>query len=65
MRISDPGVDTDIAALAVDGDGLDTAIVAFFANDQASPSQNPPDLARRTRARVSSRRDMALPALRR
>ena len=66
MRITDPGVDTQIAQLAHnDEDGLTTAIVAFFDETQASPSQNPSDIAERTRDRVKERRETPGPALRR
>lgn len=61
MNLNDPGVDTVVAQLAVndkpgdDTEGLITDIVAFFEPTQAKPSQNEPDLRRRSRDRVRER----------
>jgi hypothetical protein len=67
MRVTDPGVDTEIAQLALtpDQDGLSTEIVAFFDETQAKPSQNEPTLSKRSKARIRSRRTEHLPVLKR
>ena len=65
MNLNDPGVDTVIAQLAVndkaadESEGLITDIVAFFEPEQAKPSQNEPDLRRRSRDRVRERQTEA------
>ena len=55
MRITDPGVDTQIAQLAIDQDGLVTDIVAFFDVHQARPSQNDRGLGERAKLRSRTR----------
>ncbi len=55
MRVTDDGVDTQIAQLAQEGDGLVTDIVGFFDVDQATPSQPEERLAKRSRDRVARR----------
>ncbi len=55
MRVTDSAVDTQIAQLANEGDGLVTDIVAFFDVEQATPSRTEAKLAKRTRVRVAHR----------
>ncbi len=55
MRITDPGVDTQIAQLALDQDGLVTDIVAFFDMDQARPSTKDSGLADKAKLRSRTR----------
>ena len=55
MRITDPGVDTQIAQLALDEEGLVTDIVAFFDVHQARPSQNERGLGERAKIRSRNR----------
>ena len=57
MRVTDSSVDTQIAQLAEEGDGLITEIVGFFDVEQASPSTPDPRhaLSKRSRDRIARR----------